>query len=109
MSPRRGIPRPRCSAAPCRQDRWPLSTPRSAAQEAHGRPADRRDGPGLQSLSTTLGGLSRATITTPIRYYGQSTLPACGDFIPWTTCTNIWALVEYARMNSIVPPWTRKG
>ena len=64
----------------------------------------------MQSLSTTLGGLSRTTINTPIRYYGQSTLPRVA-----TTYTlndlheHLGQLVAYARMNSIVPPWTRKG
>jgi hypothetical protein len=64
----------------------------------------------LQSLSATLGGLSRATINTPIRYYGQSTLPRAA-----TTYTlndlheHLGQLVAYARMNSIVPPWSRKG
>jgi hypothetical protein len=64
----------------------------------------------MQSLSTTLGGLSRTTINTPIRYYGHSTLPREA-----TTYTlndlheHLGQLVAYARMNSIVPPWTRKG
>ena len=64
----------------------------------------------MESLSTTLGGLSRATINTPIRYYGQSTLPRVA-----TTYTlndlheHLGQLVAYARMNAIVPPWSRKG
>ena len=64
----------------------------------------------MASLSATLGGLSRATINTPIRYYGQSTLPRVA-----TTYTlndlheHLGQLVAYARMNAIVPPWTRKG
>jgi hypothetical protein len=64
----------------------------------------------MQSLSATLGGLSRAKINTPIRYYGQSTLPRAA-----TTYTlndlheHLGQLVAYARMNTIVPPWTRKG
>jgi hypothetical protein len=64
----------------------------------------------MQSLSTTLAGLSRATINTPIKYYGQSTLPRVA-----TTYTlndlheHLGQLVAYARMNSIVPPWSRKG
>jgi hypothetical protein len=64
----------------------------------------------MQSLSGTLGGLSRATINTPIRYYGQSTLPRVA-----TTYTlndlheHLGQLVAYARMNAIVPPWSRKG
>ena len=45
----------------------------------------------MQSLSATLGGLSRAKINTPITYYGSSTLPARRRPIPSTTCTNIWA------------------
>ena len=64
----------------------------------------------MQSLSATLGGLSRATINTPIRYYGQSTLPRLA-----TTYTlddlheHLGQLVAYARMNTIVPPWSKKG
>lgn len=62
----------------------------------------------LQSLSATLGGLSRAKINTPIRYYGQSTLPRVA-----TTYTlndlheHLGQLVAYARMNTIVPPWSK--
>ena len=65
---------------------------------------------GMQSLSATMAGLSRATINTPITYYGQSTLPRVA-----TTYTlndlheHLGQLVAYARMNTIVPPWTRKG
>jgi hypothetical protein len=44
----------------------------------------------MQSLSTTLAGLSRATINTPIKYYGQSTLPR-GDHLYPQRLTNIWA------------------
>ncbi len=64
----------------------------------------------MQTLSATLGGLPRATINTPITYYGQSTLPRAA-----TTYTlndlheHLGQLVAYARMNTIVPPWTRKG
>ena len=64
----------------------------------------------LQTLSTTLGGLSRQRINTPITYYGQSTLPRVA-----TTYTlndlheHLGQLVAYARMNAIVPPWSKKG
>ena len=64
----------------------------------------------MQSLSATLGGLSLAKINAPIRYYGQSTLPRVA-----TTYTlndlheHLGQLVAYARMNTIVPPWSRKG
>ena len=63
----------------------------------------------MQSLSETMAGLSRATIQTPITYYGQKTLPRVA-----TTYTlndlheHLGQLVAYARMNSIVPPWSKK-
>ncbi len=64
----------------------------------------------MQSLSTTLGGLSRATINTPIRYYGQSTLPrVAATYTLDDLHEHLGQLVAYARMNSIVPPWSRKG
>lgn len=64
----------------------------------------------MQSLGATLGGLSKTTINTPIRYYGQNTLPRVA-----TTYTlndlheHLGQLVAYARMNQIVPPWSKKG
>jgi hypothetical protein len=64
----------------------------------------------MESLSATMGGLSRATINTPIEYYGQRTLPRVA-----TTYTlndlheHLGQLVAYARMNGVVPPWSKKG
>ena len=64
----------------------------------------------MESLSATMDGLSRAKINTPITYYGSTTLPRAA-----TTYTlndlheHLGQLVAYARMNTIVPPWTRKG
>ena len=64
----------------------------------------------MQSLSATLGGLTPAQINSPIRYYGESTLPRVA-----TTYTlndlheHLGQLVAYTRMNRIVPPWTKKG
>lgn len=64
----------------------------------------------MQSLVATLGSLSRGKINTPIQYYGQSTLPRVA-----TTYTlndlheHLGQLVAYARMNQIVPPWSKKG
>ena len=64
----------------------------------------------MQSLSTTLAGLSRATINTPIRYYGQSTLPrVAATYTLNDLHEHLGQLVAYARMNSIVPPWSKKG
>lgn len=64
----------------------------------------------MQSLSATMAGLSRAAIRTPITYYGQKTLPRVA-----TTYTlndlheHLGQLVAYARMNNIVPPWSKKN
>ncbi len=64
----------------------------------------------MQSLSATLGGLTRATINTPIRYYGQSTLPRVASTYTLNDLhEHLGQVVAYARMNSIVPPWSRKG
>jgi len=64
----------------------------------------------MQSLSATLGGLSRATINSPIRYYGQSTLPrVAATYTLIDLHEHLGQLVAYARTNTIVPPWTRKG
>ncbi|HTH45956.1 MAG TPA: DinB family protein, partial [Candidatus Limnocylindria bacterium] len=60
----------------------------------------------MQSLSTTLGGLSRATLNSPIKYYGQSTLPrVAATYTLNDLHEHLGQLVAYARMNSIVPPW----
>jgi hypothetical protein len=57
-----------------------------------------------------LDGLSRATINTPIRYYGQSTLPrVAATYTLDDLHEHLGQLVAYARTNSIVPPWSRKG
>jgi hypothetical protein len=64
----------------------------------------------MQSLSATLASLTLAKINTPIRYFGHNTLPRVA-----TTYTlndlheHLGQLVAYARMNGIVPPWSRKG
>ena len=64
----------------------------------------------MQSLSATLGGLSPARINSPIRYYAQSTLPRVATTYPLNDLhEHLGQLVAYARMNTIVPPWTRKG
>ena len=63
----------------------------------------------LQALSATLAGLSLDKMNTSITYYGQPTLPRIA-----TTYTlndlheHLGQLVSYARMNQIVPPWSKK-
>jgi hypothetical protein len=65
---------------------------------------------GLASLSATLGGLSRAGINTPITYFGRSVLPRTAATYALTDLhEHLGQVVAYARMNSIVPPWSRKG
>ena len=64
----------------------------------------------LQSLSGTVGGLQRAKINTPITYFGRSVLPRVAATYALTDLhEHLGQLVAYARMNSIVPPWSRKG
>jgi hypothetical protein len=64
----------------------------------------------LQILSATLAGLSLDQMNTSITYYGQSTLPRVA-----TTYTlndlheHLGQLVSYARVNQIVPPWSKKS
>jgi hypothetical protein len=63
----------------------------------------------MQILSATLAGLSLQKMNTSITYYGQPTLPRVA-----TTYTlndlheHLGQLVSYARMNGIVPPWSKK-
>jgi len=63
----------------------------------------------MQSLSATLAGLSLDKMNTSITYYGQPALPRIA-----TTYTlndlheHLGQLVSYARMNQIVPPWSKK-
>jgi hypothetical protein len=63
----------------------------------------------MQSLSATLAGLSLDRMNTSITYYGQPTLPRIA-----TTYTlndlheHLGQLVSYARMNQILPPWSKK-
>jgi hypothetical protein len=65
---------------------------------------------GMASLSATLGGLSRATINTPIKYYGESTLPrVAATYTLNDLHEHLGQVVAYARANSIVPPWSKKG
>jgi hypothetical protein len=63
----------------------------------------------MRSLSATLAALSVEKVKTSITYYGQPTLPRIA-----TTYTlndlheHLGQLVSYARMNQIVPPWSKK-
>ena len=64
----------------------------------------------MRSLSVTLGGLSSKKINTPIRYYGQSTLPRVATTYSLNDLhEHLGQVVAYARMNKLVPPWSKKG
>jgi DinB superfamily len=64
----------------------------------------------LQLLSATLAGLSLEGMNTSITYYGQSTLPRIAATYTLNDLhEHLGQLVSYARMQQIVPPWSRKG
>lgn len=64
----------------------------------------------MEILSARLAGLSLDKMNTSITYYGRPTLPRVA-----TTYTlndlheHLGQLVSYARMNQIVPPWSKKA
>jgi len=64
----------------------------------------------MQSLSATLAGLSLDKVNTPITYYGRPTLPRiAATYTLIDLHEHLGQLVSYARMNQIVPPWSRKN
>jgi len=64
----------------------------------------------LQLLSATVGGLALDQINTPITYYGQPTLPRVAAMYTLNDLhEHLGQLVSYARMQQIVPPWSKKS
>ena len=64
----------------------------------------------LQSLSATLAGLSLDRMNTSIVYYGRPTLPRIAATYTLNDLhEHLGQLVSYARMNQIVPPWSKKA
>ena len=64
----------------------------------------------MQSLSATLAGLSLDKMNTSITYYGQPTLPRIAATYTLNDLhEHLGQLVSYARMNQIVPPWSKKS
>jgi DinB family protein len=64
----------------------------------------------LQLLSATLAGLSLDKMNTSITYYGQPTLPrVAATYTLNDLHEHLGQLVSYARVNQIVPPWSKKG
>lgn len=63
----------------------------------------------MQSLSAALAGLSLDKMNTSITYYGQPTLPRIATtYMLNDLHEHLGQLVSYARMNQIVPPWSKK-
>lgn len=63
----------------------------------------------MQSLSTTLAGLSLDKMNTSIVYYGRPTLPRIAATYTLNDLhEHLGQLVSYARVNQIVPPWSKK-
>jgi hypothetical protein len=64
----------------------------------------------LQLLSATMAGLSLDKMNTSIPYYGQPTLPRIAAIYTLMDLhEHLGQLVSYARMQQIVPPWSKKG
>ena len=64
----------------------------------------------LRTLSSTLAGLSLDKMNTSITYYGEATLPrVAATYTLNDLHEHLGQLVSYARMNQIVPPWSRKA
>ena len=63
----------------------------------------------MQSLSTTLAGLSLDKMNTSIVYSGRPTLPRIAATYTLNDLhEHLGQLVSYARVNQIVPPWSKK-
>jgi hypothetical protein len=63
----------------------------------------------MGSLSATLAGLSLDEMNTTITYYGHPTLPRIATIYTLNDLhEHLGQLVSYARMNQIVPPWSKK-
>jgi hypothetical protein len=63
----------------------------------------------LKSLSATVAALSLDRMNTSIVYYGRPTLPRIAATYTLNDLhEHLGQLVSYARMNQIVPPWSKK-
>ena len=63
----------------------------------------------MENLSATFAGLSRSKRNTPIMFFGEKTYPrAAVGYSLFDLHEHLGQLVSYARMNQIVPPWSKK-
>ncbi|MEP7324983.1 MAG: DinB family protein [Gemmatimonadota bacterium] len=64
----------------------------------------------MENLSATFGGLSLTKMNTPFQFFGQRTFPrAAVTYSLIDLHEHLGQLVSYARMNQIVPPWSRRN
>jgi hypothetical protein len=64
----------------------------------------------MANLSAAMVGMSRSNINTPIMYFGRSTLPRVAvTRILVDLHEHLGQVVAYARVNQIVPPWSRES
>ena len=64
----------------------------------------------LRLLSATVGGLALDKMNTSITYYGQPALPrVAAMYTLGDLHEHLGQLVSYARMQQIVPPWSKKA
>jgi hypothetical protein len=63
----------------------------------------------MQNLSAAIAALSPSSLNVPITYFGRSTLPRVAvSRILGDLHEHLGQLISYARMNAIVPPWSRE-
>lgn len=63
----------------------------------------------MENLSAAIAALSRSSLNVPITYFGRSTLPRIAiSRILGDLHEHLGQLISYARMNQIVPPWSRE-
>jgi len=63
----------------------------------------------MVNLSSTIAGLSRAQMNTKISFFGGMAFPrAAVTYSLIDLHEHLGQLVSYARMNQIVPPWSRR-
>jgi hypothetical protein len=64
----------------------------------------------LNNLESTIGGLTEAGQAVPMTFYGSKTYPRSAVASALVDLhEHLGQLVSYARMNQIVPPWSRKS
>ena len=64
----------------------------------------------MENLSVAISSLPRSAMNTPVQFFGQPTFPRVAvGFALYDLHEHLGQLVAYARMNGIVPPWSRRS